>query len=246
MAGTTIFRSNLSSPALVLSSGGARSANALLKSSAGAVFATTAADGAVVSSNRNGASRMINSGGRRVLWVGARPSPGGDRVAAGGNPPQDPAAAAVARRPRPDAAPADPSPAPAAQAPPPEETAPPQPEALPPAAEIAETNEAPAAPAAEARPASKLELAINSLPGYELVKPIPVIVESLGNKVFVADVPDLDISITGTSVSGALLQLKDQIVRIYEGHRSKKNLDAERTRQLGKLESYIVKRRNWF
>ena len=93
----------------------------------------------------------------------------------------------------------------------------------------------------------KIELVIDTLSNYELVKPIPVSIESLGDRIVVAEVPGLDISITGTSVGGALLQLKEHITTLYEGNRLKKTLDPERARQLKMLETYIGKaRRNWF
>jgi len=257
MGGITIFRSNLSSPALRLSSGGVRSANTQLKTSAQAHFVASPAT-ATVSSNRGGSSRLFSNGSRRALWIGAQSTPAVDRVVTaadrqskpggGAGEPERPvtsdAAATAGDTAGTDAAEdavrqqADADPAPPAA------VAVPGPDAAvaPPATEPADSTPQ----AAEPRAASRLELAIDSLPGYELIKPIPVIVEPLGNKVFVAEVPDLDISITGTSVSGVLLQLKDQIVRVYEGLRTKKGLDPERTRQLGKLETFIVKRRNWF
>jgi hypothetical protein len=51
----------------------------------------------------------------------------------------------------------------------------------------------------------KVELTIDSLQNYELFKPIRVVVESLGDKVFVAEAPDLNVSTTGNSVGGALI-----------------------------------------
>ncbi|HYZ42597.1 MAG TPA: hypothetical protein VE687_18520 [Stellaceae bacterium] len=93
----------------------------------------------------------------------------------------------------------------------------------------------------------KIELAIDKLPNHELIKPIPVLIESLGDKVFIAEVPGLDISISGSSMGGVLLQLKEHIANIYEGHRVNNNLKPEGARQLKALESYIGKtRRNWF
>ena len=93
----------------------------------------------------------------------------------------------------------------------------------------------------------KIELAIDSLSNYELIKPIPVLIESLGDKVFLAEAPDLNLSTTGSSVGAAFLLLKEQITATYEGHRSKKGLDAERTRQLAALDQHIGKpRRHWF
>ena len=102
------------------------------------------------------------------------------------------------------------------------------------------------APRKSAR-AEKIELAIDKLPNHELIKPIPVLIESLGDKVFIAEVPGLDISITGNSMGGVLLQLKEHIANIYEGQRASNNLKPEAARQLKVLETYIGKtRRNWF
>jgi hypothetical protein len=42
--------------------------------------------------------------------------------------------------------------------------------------------------------------------------PIPVLIECLGDKVFVAEAPDLNISTTGNSVGAAFLLLKEQIL----------------------------------
>jgi predicted RNase H-like HicB family nuclease len=93
----------------------------------------------------------------------------------------------------------------------------------------------------------RIELAIDSLQNYELIKPIPVLIESLGDKVFVAEAPDLNVSTTGNSVGAAFLLLKDHIITTYEGYRSKKGLDSERTRQLGIFDKYIGKaKRHWF
>jgi hypothetical protein len=92
----------------------------------------------------------------------------------------------------------------------------------------------------------KIELTIDSLQNYELLKPIRVVVESLGDKVFVAEAPDLNVSTSGTSVGGALILLKDHISTIYEGYTSKKNLDSERARQFKTFETFIGRpRRNW-
>ena len=107
------------------------------------------------------------------------------------------------------------------------------------------------AASAEALPkpsrAERIELAIDSLQNYELIKPIPVLIESLGDKVFVAEAPDLNVSTTGNSVGVAFLLLKDHIITTYEGYRSKKGLDSERTRQLGIFDKYIGKaKRHWF
>jgi hypothetical protein len=95
--------------------------------------------------------------------------------------------------------------------------------------------------------AEKIELTVESLQNYDLLRPIPVVVETLGPRTFVAEIPDLDISTSGTSLSDTLILLKAQIATIYDGLRVKKTLDSERTRQLRLLESYIGKaKRNWF
>ncbi len=111
-------------------------------------------------------------------------------------------------------------------------------------------------PAAEAAPApdnpqrssptARDELTIDSLRNYELVKSIPVVVESLGDRHYVAEVPDLNISTSASSMSDILIILKDRVTQTYEGLRLKKNLDSEQARQLRVLETYIGKsRRSW-
>jgi len=107
--------------------------------------------------------------------------------------------------------------------------------------------EAPAPVLRKSAGAERIELVIDKLPNHELIKPIPVLVESLGDKVFIAEVPGLDISTTANSMGGVLLELKERIANIYEAHRGSTNLGAEKARQLNVLESYIGKtRRNWF
>ncbi len=102
-------------------------------------------------------------------------------------------------------------------------------------------------PAPKATKIERIELAIDSIQGYDLIKPIPVLIESLGDKVFVAEAPDLNLSTTGNSVGAAFLLLKEHIITTYEGDRSKKGSDAQRTQQLAALEQYIGKpRRHWF
>ena len=105
----------------------------------------------------------------------------------------------------------------------------------------------PAKPAPKASQSDRIALAIDSLNNYELIKPIPVLIESLGDKVFVAESLDLNVSTTGNSVGAAFLLLKEQIITTYEGHRTKKGSDSDRARQLAAFEEYIGKpRRHWF
>src|SRR5215469_6098243 len=88
----------------------------------------------------------------------------------------------------------------------------------------------------------KIELVIDSLPNYAVTKPIPVLVESLGDKVFIAEVPDLNLSTSGNSVGAALLALKEQIVATFEGNRTRRGQDSERARQVSVLDQYISDR----
>ncbi len=105
----------------------------------------------------------------------------------------------------------------------------------------------PAAPAPKPPSAiSRLELTIDSLHNYELIRPIPVVVESLGERNFVAEMPDLNVSTTASNPSDILITLKDRITQAYDALRIKKNLDIEQARQLRFLETYIGKsRRSW-
>jgi hypothetical protein len=90
-------------------------------------------------------------------------------------------------------------------------------------------------------------LATDSLQNYEIINPITVLVESLGDKVFVAEAPDRNLSTSGDSVGAAFLMLKEQIVATYDGHRNKRGQDSERGRQLAVMDQYIGKaKRHWF
>ena len=93
---------------------------------------------------------------------------------------------------------------------------------------------------------SRVELTIDSLRNYELTRPIPVVVESLGERNFVAEMPELNISTTASNPSDILITLKDRIAQVYDGLRIKKNLDTEQARQLRLLETCIGRsRRSW-
>lgn len=111
----------------------------------------------------------------------------------------------------------------------------------------AEPSPDPAAPAVKSvnRP-RPIEMAIDSLPNYDLLQPIPVVIEELDDRMFVAQAPALEISAKGSSVGGAFLQLKEQIAATYEQCRQKSTLTPERLRQLGLFQAYIGKaRRGW-
>ncbi|MGH7052848.1 MAG: hypothetical protein ACREFA_03390 [Stellaceae bacterium] len=116
--------------------------------------------------------------------------------------------------------------------------------------------DAPADPSSDAAPATPpvkpvnkprpIEMAIDSLPNYDLLQPIPVVIEETDDRMFVAQAPALEISAKGSSVGGAFLQLKEQIAATYEQCRQKSTLTPERLRQLGLFQAYIGKaRRSW-
>ena len=93
---------------------------------------------------------------------------------------------------------------------------------------------------------SRVELTIDSLRTYELVKPIPVFVESLGERHYVAEVPDLNITTSASSLSEILIVLKDSVTQTYDKLRIRRSLDPEQARQLKTLEKYIGKsKRGW-
>ncbi len=93
---------------------------------------------------------------------------------------------------------------------------------------------------------ARVELTIDSLRTYELVKPIPVFVESLGERHYVAEVPDLNITTSASSLSEILIVLKDSVTQTYDRLRIRRSLDPEQARQLKMLETYIGKsKRSW-
>ena len=83
-----------------------------------------------------------------------------------------------------------------------------------------------------------IDLIIDKLPRHALIKPIPVTISPLGDRVFIASTPDLDITVTGNSLSDALLLLKQQLESTYESLRGKAS-SREQERQLKRLRDYI-------
>lgn len=107
---------------------------------------------------------------------------------------------------------------------------------------VAAAEPAPETPPVKAKRLEKFSRSIQSIENYDLIRFIPVTIEPLGDSVFVADSPDLDLSVTGRTADEAVELLKEMIVRIYESSRSRKNtLDSARARQLKTLESFIGK-----
>jgi hypothetical protein len=92
----------------------------------------------------------------------------------------------------------------------------------------------------------RVQLTIDSLQNYDLLKPIPVVLESLGDNIYTAEAPDLSLSASDNTLGGALLLLKDQITTVYEEYRMKKTMNPEQSRRFERLQTYIGKtKRNW-
>jgi len=96
-----------------------------------------------------------------------------------------------------------------------------------------------------------IELIIDSLTGYSLIEPIPVVIESLGDMVFTACVSNLNIQATGNSIGEALLILKEQIEATYDELTKRPPRDAEQKATLQMLQTYIApsiapKAKRWF
>jgi hypothetical protein len=89
----------------------------------------------------------------------------------------------------------------------------------------------------------RVQLTIDSLRNYELLRPIPVVVESVAGTFFTAQAQELNLSISETSLEDALVILQDQITTIYEEYRMKKTLNPEQARRLEILQMYIGKTR---
>ena len=138
-----------------------------------------------------------------------------------------PSPPAAARQPTPERTPSKPPPDPS------------EPSAQPAAdAEAPQVHDSPAAPGQ----ADGIDLIIDKLPRHGLVKPIPVTIAPLGDRVFVASTPDLDITVTGNSLSDALLLLKQQLETTYESLRTKAST-KEQERQLSRMRAYIQESR---
>ena len=102
------------------------------------------------------------------------------------------------------------------------------------ASEAPRTEEQPEAP----KQGDSIDLIIDKLPHHRLVKPVPVSISPLGDRVFVASARDLDITVTGNSLSEALLLLKQHLETSYDSLR-KRVSGREQERQLQRLRAYI-------
>jgi hypothetical protein len=218
------------SPALV-----ATTNSALRVSTAeGAMIATAAA--VLMRSDRVGRFPSVRTAARPALSTGTRKQLllGGLEATRG----LPPASSAPAQPPPEGVSPFDARPESAeAGAPPPD---------LPPADGRAEPLQDTAATAAKPAGPRPIEMTIDSLSNYDLLQPIPVIIEALDDRMFSALAPALEISATGSSIGGAFLQLKEQIAQTYEQCRQKSTLTPERLHQIGLFQAYIGKaKRGW-
>ena len=236
MKGHEIFRSRTPTPSTLLSSGlHPVTTTSALNSTAGDLFTMVIMPSTTrVSLDRGTSSRSFSSHSRRPLWAKVRDALSVEGVAATRDAPVQQ---------RPEAAGDGPAPhQPAMTA----SEAPLEPQSAAPTADRP-SGEPPAAPAPRQNSEpSRVELTIDSLRNYELVKPIPVLVESLGERHYVAEVPDLNITTSASNLSEILIVLKDSVTQTYDKLRIRRNLDSEQVRQLKILESYIGKsKRSW-
>jgi hypothetical protein len=230
MSGVEIVRSSTRTPSRLVSSLSHPAATTSgLRATAEECLTTVVAASPTISLGRTGASRLFSSRARRPQWTSIR-----DALAVGGLAADREGAAP------PQPAPADPPAAATAD--------PTTADAIPSAAAAISP---PIAVPADRAPApgygtSRIELTIDSLRTYELVKPIPVFVEALGERHYVAEVPDLNITTSASSLSEILIVLKDSITQTYDELRIRRHQDPEQARQLKTLETYIGKsRRGW-
>jgi hypothetical protein len=84
-----------------------------------------------------------------------------------------------------------------------------------------------------------IDLRIDSLPCYEIIKELPVKVECLNDDEFLAEIPDVNIGMTGDTVSEAFRLLKEHVQAVFRRYKSKEKLGPEPSRQLKYLEQYI-------
>ena len=190
------------------------------------VTSVVLASTAMVNLDRTASSRLLSSRARRSLWARVQDSLSVESMTATRGPPAKPDANAMNEDGTSDAV--------NAYAP----------------TDAANADGLPEAPAASlSKPTSgtsRVELTIDSLRTYELIKPIPVFVEALGERHYVAEVPDMNITTSASSLSEILIVLKDSVTQTYDRLRIRRNLEPEQARQLKMLETYIGKsKRGW-
>ena len=116
---------------------------------------------------------------------------------------------------------------------------------MPPTTQRAASDAASGFPPTQDRPEApkqgdSIDLIIDKLPRHRLIKPVPVSISPLGDRVFVASAPDIDITVTGNSLSEALLLLKQHLETSYDSLRKGGSANnKEQDRQLQRLRTYI-------
>jgi hypothetical protein len=214
-----IISSNTWTPSTLVSSGlHPTTTTSGLNTTAKELITTVAlASTAMVNLDRTASSRLLSSRARRSLWARVQDSLSVEGMAATRGRPAKPDATAMKEDGASDAVNAD-----------------------------TPTDAAEASLAKPISGTSRVELTIDSLRTYELVKPIPVFVEALGERHYVAEVPDLNITTSASSLSEILIVLKDSVTQTYDRLRIRRNLEPEQARQLKMLETYIGKsKRGW-
>jgi hypothetical protein len=228
MNGLKIISSNTRTPSRLVSSGlhPTTTTSGLNTTAEELVTTVVLASTAMVNLDRTASSRLLSTRARRALWARVQDALSVEGITATRRPPRKPDANTMKEDVAPDAANGDG----------PGDTANADGLADTPAASLPEPTSG----------TSRVELTIDSLRTYELVKPIPVFVESLGERHYVAEVPDLNITTSASSLSEILIVLKDSVTQTYDKLRIRRSLDPEQARQLKMLEKYIGKsKRGW-
>jgi hypothetical protein len=237
MNGLKIISSNTWTPSRLVSSGlhPTTTTSGLNTTAEELVTTVLLASTAMVNLDRTASSRLLSSRARRSLWARVQDALSVEGMTATRGPPGKPDANAMNEDGASDAPIGD-SPGDAANADGPSDGANADGLADAPAASLPQPTSG----------TSRVELTIDSLRTYELVKPIPVYVESLGERHYVAEVPDLNITTSASSLSEILIVLKDSVTQIYDKLRIRRSLDPEQAKQLKMLEKYIGKsKRGW-
>ena len=223
-----IISSNTWTPSTLVSSGLHPTTTTLGLNTTAEELVTTVvlASTAMVNLDRTASSRLLSSRARRSLWARVQDSLSVEGMTATRGPPAKPDANAMNEDGTSDAV----------NAYTPTDTANADGLAEAPAASLSKPTSG----------TSRVELTIDSLRTYELVKPIPVFVEALGERHYVAEVPDMNITTSASSLSEILIVLKDSVTQTYDRLRIRRNLEPEQARQLKMLETYIGKsKRGW-
>src|SRR5215471_18508068 len=183
MRSPSVIHSSSGTPSVSVWTGSILSTNAALVPGRPDIITQSAATQVIATrSNSTAASWCLSSQGRRPQWLYTGASARLQPIPAFDSPPQRAAGA-------PMYAAAPPVPEPDPQRPPePDTHRPPEPD---PQRPPEPDPQRPLEPDTQRPPRlEKIELVIDSLPNYAVTKPIPVLVESLGDKVFIAEVPD--------------------------------------------------------